>query len=1210
MRTLQHLRQLGGPNRALGNGPLSRVANQLVEQHDAEEARRMHAARVRAELSGTGPLFDALQRLAAKAGEDALEQVETPFVLRFEAQRALSEASKANPDDRGLRLAKANLYNLWRQDPYGYLTIGKVAEIRRHFMNEFPKSKVASIIDREFPKIGFQTLPLSKLNRIAATIDSQESYDAAILAHGLNGSSPNLIRARAYIRGLVAMGDEQTTEAAEAGGAAAASRAFQQVAQLEDGSSVKVDFPEPGETPMDEPMLDGPPMGEEPMHDEGSEETVTLPSPITGEDLVLELGVAEPEGGLESEDLGPPMDDPEMDDTGGGPPDIEDADVEGLEFMGQLADFGDENAPMDETMPGLDDDAVAMIEDPSSGEMLEVRLTPIREEDAPIEGGDLSGAESMAPTEAPAELGATAGADSDDNMSKCGKCGQMQKQGEGCNCAGKQAFAVYAVSGGRLAKKPLDQIIASSMAKALRRIASFGVQGEVRAPQGEQGRRALIVLDAAKGDYLYITAEQGSEFNPQINQQQPAQVDVKSGPDAIMNDRPKKQLRPGLKVPHISKGDAKKIAGMTTEFVEQELLSTGEIAHRVPDGRGQFSTWALRLDGENVVIERNGTQARTASLFDLDTAIDDFIVGAAVDLQSRQAAKKDKDDDKDEKKDDDKDDKKDGDDKKERKLPPWLRKKDDKDGDKDKKKASYDVRPFFLLDCDNCGRIDEYVMPAAAIGARCASCHFDMPAESVGARVASVESFDDFLLQADLPLTAGNGDLSLTARRIISAVRGVVPTAAGRIVEGSRLAVELRQVNDRQLNRIRRVLEDQFGLTAEAEGMGRAAQATQMQTPGSAPGGTYVGPPAPQLQVAPVAPAPGAPPAAPGPTAPGVARPPAAQPGVGLQQAEMDQVADPMANFSPMAFTIAYSEGGRSFEASVDAKSADDARRIFQRFNKGAKISSIRQAQLAGPPPAPPPPGGEDPAAPGGDPGAEAAPPPPGMEGSDPLGLDPALGGGASAAPTPEEIEAVSAALVHYRNQGLPVVKALGEFSREYDDILDAKGPPESSVRHMFEGEIVAIAGEIYSQPGLMREVQAQKVFEPKVNTTQGPSVKLPKPNKLLGPDSDASESAANAIVPSGKIKQQHKPQGDFASTDLGEDSDGRDVDFGQGKIKQRHLPTEQSGTSLPSTDLGQDSDTGENGATSRWNGVADNAKNTYRSKPGAGPSTRRPTGR
>jgi hypothetical protein len=401
MRTLQHLRQLGGPNRALGNGPLSRVANQLVEQHDAEEARRMHAARVRAELSGTGPLFDALQRLAAKAGEDALEQVETPFVLRFEAQRALSEASKANPDDRGLRLAKANLYNLWRQDPYGYLTIGKVAEIRRHFMNEFPKSKVASIIDREFPKIGFQTLPLSKLNRIAATIDSQESYDAAILAHGLNGSSPNLIRARAYIRGLVAMGDEQTTEAAEAGGAAAASRAFQQVAQLEDGSSVKVDFPEPGETPMDEPMLDGPPMGEEPMHDEGSEETVTLPSPITGEDLVLELGVAEPEGGLESEDLGPPMDDPEMDDTGGGPPDIEDADVEGLEFMGQLADFGDENAPMDETMPGLDDDAVAMIEDPSSGEMLEVRLTPIREEDAPIEGGDLSGAESSAQQLAP-----------------------------------------------------------------------------------------------------------------------------------------------------------------------------------------------------------------------------------------------------------------------------------------------------------------------------------------------------------------------------------------------------------------------------------------------------------------------------------------------------------------------------------------------------------------------------------------------------------------------------------------------------------------------------------------------------------------------------------------------------------------------------------------------------------------------------------------
>jgi hypothetical protein len=71
-------------------------------------------------------------------------------------------------------------------------------------------------------------------------------------------------------------------------------------------------------------------------------------------------------------------------------------------------------------------------------------------------------------------------------------------------------------------------------------------------------------------------------------------------------------------------------------------------------------------------------------------------------------------------------------------------------------------------------------------------------------------------------------------------------------------------------------------------------------------------------------------------------------------------------------------------------------------------------------------------------------------------------------------------------------------------------------------------------------------------------------------------------------INEQTDPQGQFADGDMtGHGSDSDDPgDFGAGKPTPHHLPEDQSGTSLADTDLGKDSDTGENKTTKLWDKV------------------------
>lgn len=1144
MRTYKHLRRLGGPDRQVGDGPLGSVARHLVAQFDADETEKLRRAQARAEFAGQGPIFDVLQKLAAQVSQESLENVQAPMIMRFDAHKIMRTASQASPSDRGLHLAARHVEALWRQLPTGNFSVGEVAQIRKHFQEEFPKSAVARTIDTKFPELGFQTLDVRKLSHLASQVTDEESYHAIIAAHGLTDQRhPGQMRARAFIRGLVNMADDEA-RAVQAGGEAAASRALTRFAQE--------DMPM---GPMEDDM---PPVEEEVPHEESTEEMTTIESPVTGEELVLELGISD-------EDMG--------EEVGEGDLDIAPDDVEGLDVIGQLEDMMGEEDELDEEdsdlpMPG-GEETQTTIEDPSSGQTLEVHLVPVEEDEGeePLDNMPL-GSEPAADTAF--DMNAS---------SKCGKCGMMWKKGES-KCSGcgysKEAsrgrrFAVYAVTAGQRADEPLERFRARSMRHALRHIANHGVKGEVRSPSGELDRHALVVLDPLEGNFIYVRAEQ-SEFDPSINEQQPAQmsIDQSDGKKVLMSEEEIGQPRATMDVPHIthketvvgkeakvSKSAALQICakvGVSPAFVEDQILS----GNRVASGR-----WAIEFDdNDQIIVSRDGNTKRTASLWETDDVISDFMMYLAQDMVSQRQAQK---------------------------TTP-------------KPSPSYELRALFDLGCRRCGAIDEFLMPDEPIAAKCASCENVISPQEIGHRIAQIEDFDSFVLTTDIP-NPKSEDFGLNARRLLAAIRAVVPGVEGN-VDGTRLRVQLRRASERQLNRVRKVLEDQFGVRSMDS---VRSAATPVVTPAGTPaqhatvpaavpqgqpeagGPTYVGPPPAPMNA---------------PAQPQVNPAQPAATGTPAQQQMMQDANIPMT----ARWVVQARNRGVVVESLVDASDAATAKQLYQRINRGHEI--VRVAQLGEEMPAeemPP----EDPGAEMGAP-PSATPTPGGMVGMEAPGL---MGSGQL---DQETQDAIMAALTHYRNMGMGVVEAIADFQNNYRELLDTYGSKESPERHMMEGQIIALAGEVYKKPGLMTEASLRTAeesgseFDPKINEQQDDAVSLGEGDEVLGPDSETDSSANSSLEPS-SINEQVDTVADQAgasgsNTDQQSDTETNDPGSfgaysGEGP-KVQHPVTDQKGVSMTDKSLGKDSDTGESqgGATKSWDSTSDRANTLQmqRSKAGA----------
>jgi len=581
MQTRKKLAALGGGTYEYGDGPLARVADRLLTEHRAAEDARMTAADARAQAQGTGPYLAALRRMAAEQATESLQNCASPCILAADLHAVLQAASAAAPADRGIRMAKAHAYRLWTKDPMGALCVGDVARLRAHYIREYPRTKVGTVIDTEVPRVGFNTLPLGRLYRVAASIaaevdsgkDSQETYEYYMRREALDGNKPEQVRARAYVRALLT-GNAGEADS-EADDSDVATRVQRRMATDDDPILSMTEQEDPMADEMqDEPAAEGDEMleapGEEELpHDEHTEESIEIDSPITGEPLVLELGK--------------------------------------MAQMGEL----EELAPME----GSDSSSVT-IEDPTApGEMLEVTLKP-------AEGGGESDALPDLGNEIP-EMGMDVDApEHEAAMESCAKCGDAE-----CACedkkASKQTFLVYAYSNGVAGNEPIDTFEAAGIAGALRRIAQHGVKGTVFA-HPDRTNEAVIEIDAARKDYLLVRAASESatptKRKPDSKMPDPA---IEGQPSDQVSVDPHKVLQANkltLGVDEVRKICAAR--GLAPTTIEHKLLSGETVT---------ASTWSMRItDDAEIEIAREGSNGKkTASLTDLDEVIADFMAHVA-----------------------------------------------------------------------------------------------------------------------------------------------------------------------------------------------------------------------------------------------------------------------------------------------------------------------------------------------------------------------------------------------------------------------------------------------------------------------------------------------------------------------------------------------------------------------------------------------------
>ena len=294
MRTRQVLRAAGKAAPEFGDGPLASIRDELVTAFRANEQTRMAKARERAENGVAQPHLAALRRMVAEASSERLQDNAAPAVTRADFHALVRDAKTG--EDNGISRLATHAYRLWTQDPQGSLTVGDIARLRAHYATQYPRSKVAHVIDQELPRVGFNTLPLGKLARIAAEIsrvaesgdaDLQNAYEAGCVAHGLDTNNPVAFRSRAFLRSLL---DPQGFSVDAQVDDDAPSEEAEIVSPISgEPLHIELDAPE-----LDTPELDAPDEDEMMEHIgqlESFEEAVVVMEDPTTEDEMLEVSV-------------------------------------------------------------------------------------------------------------------------------------------------------------------------------------------------------------------------------------------------------------------------------------------------------------------------------------------------------------------------------------------------------------------------------------------------------------------------------------------------------------------------------------------------------------------------------------------------------------------------------------------------------------------------------------------------------------------------------------------------------------------------------------------------------------------------------------------------------------------------------------------------------------------------------------------------------
>jgi len=1211
MKTRDALRQMTGRHTDYGDGPLGEVAAQLLEGFDQREAHRMATAEERAARNQAGPLLTVLEREVRQARAARLFDNSLPMVSRFEAHQAMQRAKADHASDKGVRQAAAHVQRLWQQDMTGHLAVGDIARLRAHYSGQFPKSRVAHVIDVEIPRVGFNTLPVHRLASMAAQVsgateeERQYAYEQVVRANGLDGRKPEHKRARAFIRSLAEMAAErEAPQYGAQGGQGVMDRTLNRMAAYDDPILSRMGQaagPPPMEDPMGmDPMMDEAPLPEieeEIPHDESSEVIEEVMSPNTGEPMVLELGPSE-EVPLGEDELGMEMAPPTS------ATDVSPAFIASLQYFGQLDDYateGDpmdidmapeaEDIPMDEELAGGEETSVLMPDPTSEGEEIEVILRPAGTEDEllPGEGEALPPPAIGLDEENP--LGARAG-------------------------SRRQVFAVFAVRGGTIHSQPLEVLRAPSMPAVLKRIAKklrdadggHAIRRSVLGRSHDFRRFALVELDASVGNFLQVVAqEHGSEFTPDIvtNGQPVVRHNVNvpdDGDQALMSDSEHSQNKPsalGDETAPTHESHSVSAKALTKKQIRQVCAQMGltakDVEARVLDGETvQVRDASLRLTDSMDVEFKRGRRGRTASLMDLNRVISDFMAYAAV-VATRSPA-------------------------------PGRQAK--------VTKLAFDIRPLFTVGCQQCGGVDEYLMPETPQNVRCARCTYVTPAQAIaiqlGARQAN--AFPGYVITTDIP--GKPQDRQLNAKRVLREIGRVAHVEDQPVIESGRLRVAVRNLNEAGLNRIRLVLEDKFGVhnavmqprVALGDTTPFGTNTQHAMTPGAPPQVPAPGMPPQQPTAPPDAPMTSAPigVAQPGPTTPGGG----AAIGAVAQGAAMDAARDPLraASRLPVARGLKHVQirepDGAINWLPIEAATDEIARTMVATFMDGTEVlqvidsqQHVAQMEMAA---EPPPMGGEGLEV-GGDMPAEQL----GLESG---GMDIMEAGDSQIDETLKE--AANSAFKYYRfNEKLPIATAIDRFmNTAAGKSLTRYGEEPSPQRQLAEAAVVRIAKEWYEKPGMgfmdmteppagfspfgQRQRQAADPKGPsprKINTQQDDWVNLPGGGEVLGPDSETVPSTTNSVE-APKINTQvdpmNQPGASGADTSTQPDTETRDPKrFDAPKPEATgHTFTGPGGgwgTSYTDKNLGKDSDTGESqgGTTNMMSSESSGAYGNIRSK-------------
>jgi hypothetical protein len=149
------------------------------------------------------PQLERTKRLVAEELEQLVreENSHLPVTSVFDALQAV-KAHKDAERDAGLRAIRGQLEKMWRKDRTASISVATYEALADHYKKNYPRSAVVDVL-KKIGQDGYMTLEVSKLASIASEVNSQADYEEAVLRNGLQGNSPNNVKARQFILALV-----------------------------------------------------------------------------------------------------------------------------------------------------------------------------------------------------------------------------------------------------------------------------------------------------------------------------------------------------------------------------------------------------------------------------------------------------------------------------------------------------------------------------------------------------------------------------------------------------------------------------------------------------------------------------------------------------------------------------------------------------------------------------------------------------------------------------------------------------------------------------------------------------------------------------------------------------------------------------------------------------------------------------------------------